>query len=72
MFRVWGLVDGAKFVEVFANIREWRTERDMCVRAGVVVGVHGMQSVTEFNELACNVKRAIASRSRSQSIHIQS
>ena len=46
MFRVYGLIDGKRFDETFNSVREWRVERNMCERAGVVVEVLGMHTVT--------------------------
>lgn len=43
-FRVWGLVDGAKFDRVFASVAEWRAERRM-VEKFSNVRVMGMASV---------------------------
>jgi len=43
-FRVWGLIDGKQFDEVFACLADWRAERKMIERVASVV-VRGMASV---------------------------
>ncbi len=42
-FRVWGLVDGVQFDQVFASVAEWRAERKMIERTSSV-RVLGMAS----------------------------
>ncbi len=43
-FRVWGLIGGAKFDQLFASVAEWRTERKIIERTASV-RVLGMASV---------------------------
>ncbi len=45
MFRVFGKIDGVQFDEVFASVSEWRAERALCERAGVVIVVRGMHTI---------------------------
>ena len=42
-FRVWGVVDGAKFDRTFASVAEWREERKIIERVSRV-RVLGMAS----------------------------
>ena len=35
-FRVWGLIGGAKFDQVFASVAEWRAERKIIERTSSV------------------------------------
>jgi hypothetical protein len=42
--RVWGMINGMKFDQVFDNAAEWRAER-LWIEAVVRVDVHGMQSI---------------------------
>lgn len=43
-FRVWGMIDGKQFDQVFESVAEWRAERAMIERV-TSLKVKGMASV---------------------------